>query len=47
MVGELLEWECQSKLALKKAAMVREWNVRNLHSIGDSIIGVTKYTEWP
>lgn len=47
MVGELLEWECQSTLALRKAAMVREWDVRNLHSIGDSVIGVTKHTEWP
>lgn len=34
--------ERQGKLALKRAVMVRKWDVRNLHLVGDSVIGVIR-----
>lgn len=42
-----MEWGCQRKLALKRVVMVRKWDIRNLHLVGGSVIGVTKSREWP
>lgn len=32
----MIEWECQSKLALRR---VRKWGTGNLHLVSDSVIG--------
>lgn len=43
----MIGWECQSKLALRRVVLVGEWDIRNLHLVSDSVIGVTKSKEWP
>ena len=43
----MLEWERQRKLTLRRVAMVRKWDVGNLHLVGDLVIGVTKSREQP
>lgn len=40
-----MEWQCQDKLALKRVLMVRKWDIRNLHLVGDSVIDETKSTK--
>lgn len=43
----MIEWECQSKLALRRMVMVRKQDIGNLHLVRDSVIGMTKSKEWP
>lgn len=42
-----MEGECQSKLALRRVVLASEWDMRNLHLVSDSVIGVTMSKEWP
>lgn len=40
-----MAWEYQSKQALRRAAMVRKWDIGNLHLVGDSVNGVMNSKE--